>query len=71
MHDLIIHITKLGLKLDSNENEESANYIIQFGKQIPNIDEEYTHRVKQLWKDSGIRECYRRSNEFQLIDSAK
>lgn len=71
MHDLIINISKLGLEFDSQKNEVSANYIIQFGKQIPSIDEEYSYHVKQLWNDSGIKECYRRSNEFQLIDNAK
>ena len=33
--------------------------------------QEYTDNVVALWNDNGIRECYRRSNEFQLIDSAK
>lgn len=71
MNDLIIHSSKLGINLDSEENKLSASYITQFGKQIPNIDEEYTYHIKKLWTDSGIKESYRRSNEFQLIDSAK
>ena len=30
----------------------------------------YEH-VDQLWKDDGVQKCYQRSNEHQLIDSAK
>jgi guanine nucleotide-binding protein G(i) subunit alpha len=27
--------------------------------------------VEALWKDAGVQECFRRSREFQLNDSAK
>jgi len=37
--------------------------------------EELTHELSEamqrLWKDEGVRECYRRSNEYQIDDSAK
>jgi hypothetical protein len=26
--------------------------------------------MKQLWEDSGVQECFRRSREYQLNDSA-
>ena len=26
--------------------------------------------IKALWRDSGVQECYRRANEYQLNDSA-
>jgi len=27
--------------------------------------------MKRLWTDSGVQECFQRSNEYQLNDSAK
>lgn len=27
--------------------------------------------MKRLWADSGVQECFGRSNEYQLNDSAK
>jgi guanine nucleotide-binding protein G(o) subunit alpha len=27
--------------------------------------------MKRLWQDSGVQECFCRSNEYQLNDSAK
>ena len=27
--------------------------------------------MKRLWSDSGVQECFCRSNEYQLNDSAK
>lgn len=27
--------------------------------------------MKRLWADSGVQECFARSNEYQLNDSAK
>lgn len=33
-------------------------------------DEFYAH-VKRLWLDPGVQSCYKRSNEYPLIDCAK
>ena len=33
--------------------------------------EPYVSAIKDLWKDSGIQECYNRRREYQLTDSAK
>ncbi|XP_054162271.1 guanine nucleotide-binding protein G(s) subunit alpha-like [Oppia nitens] len=33
--------------------------------------DEFFRHVKLLWSDPGIQECYRRSNEYTLIDCAK
>ena len=32
---------------------------------------ELAHVMKRLWKDSGVQECFRRSREYQLNDSAE
>ena len=32
---------------------------------------ELTEAMKRLWADKGVRECFRRSREYQLTDSTK
>lgn len=63
---------QLRLDFDTIQTRRSAKYILDSGSYAPKVfTQEYTDHVSALWFDSGIRECYRRSNEFQLIDSAK
>ncbi|VDM15159.1 unnamed protein product [Wuchereria bancrofti] len=33
--------------------------------------EELSAAMQRLWADGGVRECYKRSNEYQIDDSAK
>uniref|UniRef100_A0A915LN62 Guanine nucleotide-binding protein G(O) subunit alpha n=1 Tax=Meloidogyne javanica TaxID=6303 RepID=A0A915LN62_MELJA len=35
------------------------------------FSEELHAAMKRLWTDSGVEECFSRSNEYQLNDSAK
>ena len=35
------------------------------------FSEELLHAMKRLWSDTGVQECFSRSNEYQLNDSAK
>lgn len=35
------------------------------------FSEELLAAMKRLWMDSGVQECFGRSNEYQLNDSAK
>uniref|UniRef100_A0A915AV76 Guanine nucleotide-binding protein alpha-7 subunit n=1 Tax=Parascaris univalens TaxID=6257 RepID=A0A915AV76_PARUN len=35
------------------------------------LTEELSAAMQRLWMDGGVRECYRRSNEYQIDDSAK
>ncbi len=35
------------------------------------FSEELLQAMKRLWADSGVQECFGRSNEYQLNDSAK
>ncbi|KAF4526106.1 hypothetical protein B566_EDAN007600 [Ephemera danica] len=37
----------------------------------PPYNQDFYDAVLRLWQDSGVQECFRRSNEFQLIDCAK
>lgn len=33
--------------------------------------EELSSAMQRLWADGGVKECYKRSNEYQIDDSAK
>ncbi len=35
------------------------------------FSEELSAAMKRLWNDAGVQECFGRSNEYQLNDSAK
>jgi guanine nucleotide-binding protein G(o) subunit alpha len=35
------------------------------------FSDELLSAMKRLWNDSGVQECFSRSNEYQLNDSAK
>lgn len=35
------------------------------------LDPEVTEAIAGLWVDAGVRECFARSREFQLNDSAQ
>ena len=61
-----------GVKLDLKENHGRAEWLLQYAtcSEFEYPSEFYDH-VKTLWSDSGFLECYHRSNEYQLIDSAK
>lgn len=74
IYDLVTNMSTLSppVVLASDENEISASYIRNLGAKEPSsYTQEYYDHVQALWNDNGVKECYRRSNEFQLIDSAK
>lgn len=35
------------------------------------FSEDLLAAMKRLWQDNGVQECFSRSNEYQLNDSAK
>ena len=61
-----------GLKLDNEENKGRAEWLLKYATcndfEYPN---EFYDHVNALWHDRGFLHCYQRSNEYQLIDSAK
>ena len=60
------------VKLDLRENRGRAEWLLNYAtcNEFAYPDEFYDH-VNALWCDKGFLQCYQRSNEFQLIDSAK
>lgn len=61
------------IELSNSENKESFDYVKLM--ELPDDDFVYNqpfyNHIKALWADDGIQECFRRSNEYSLIDSAK
>lgn len=45
--------------------------VIQRMEDTEPFSEELLAAMKRLWSDNGVQECFGRSNEYQLNDSAK
>lgn len=45
--------------------------VIQRMEDTEPFSEELLAAMKRLWADNGVQECFGRSNEYQLNDSAK
>ncbi|RMB95858.1 hypothetical protein DUI87_27972 [Hirundo rustica rustica] len=66
------------VELANPENQFRIDYILNLANQIDfdfpprsaEIPEFYEH-TKTLWQDEGVKACYERSNEYQLIDCAQ
>ncbi|XP_053688909.1 guanine nucleotide-binding protein G(f) subunit alpha [Sabethes cyaneus] len=72
IHELVRQVILMNLQFDSKENHQCAQEIMKMGKQAPwHLNMEYVQRVRTLWSDNGVKKCFKRSNEYQLIDSAK
>ncbi|CAF5027186.1 unnamed protein product, partial [Rotaria sp. Silwood1] len=60
------------VSLEHSENRERATYILTTAHQLDfDYPPEFFDDVETLWRDGGVQECFQRSNEYQLIDSAK
>ena len=58
--------------MESTKSADSAEYIQNIGRTVPSsLSNEYIDHITALWNDNGVRQCYHRANEFQLIDNAK
>ncbi|KAG9509960.1 hypothetical protein GZH46_01513 [Fragariocoptes setiger] len=74
--DAILTITDamstLSIPLQNPENQWRLDYM-QDVASLTNFDypPEFYEHTEILWKDEGVQKAYDRSNEYQLIDSAK
>ncbi|CAH2084232.1 unnamed protein product [Euphydryas editha] len=72
IYDIVQNMSHLSIGLQNKQNVVSQQYILNIGFDgPPEYTEEYFDHVRALWKDDGVRECFRRSNEYQLLDSAE
>ena len=60
------------IQLEHAENQTRAIYILTIAQELEfDYPPEFFDNAEILWRDSGVQECFQRSNEYQLIDSAK
>ncbi|XP_041988590.1 guanine nucleotide-binding protein G(f) subunit alpha [Aricia agestis] len=72
IYDIVRNMPALSIALHNPKNIQSQQYILKIGPDGPlEYTEDYFDHVRALWRDPGVRECYRRSNEYQLLDSAE
>ncbi|KAK9704366.1 guanine nucleotide-binding protein subunit alpha [Basidiobolus ranarum] len=64
---------KMDISLSDEKNVMHADVILELPPQIEGdtLVQEVADAIKALWKDNGVLECFRRSREYQLNDSAK
>ncbi|KTW29418.1 guanine nucleotide-binding protein subunit alpha [Pneumocystis carinii B80] len=63
----------MDIPLGNSKNMEYVQIILSQPNQIEGdvLPQEIGEAVISLWKDTGVQECFRRSREYQLNDSAK
>lgn len=72
IHVLLEAMENLSISLGNTDNQVYFEFILDQHQQIDHftMPAEVTRAIKALWLDSGVKETYRRNNEFQLNDSA-
>lgn len=74
IHDIVYNMDKINppVYLENENSKISAAYILKLGLDNEiEYNEDFFNHVKVLWADAGVKECFDRSNEYQLIDSAR
>lgn len=64
----------LGLSFRNNERESDAKLVFDVVSRMEDTEpfsDDLLTGMMRLWTDSGVQECFARSNEYQLNDSAK
>ncbi|XP_048352231.1 guanine nucleotide-binding protein G(s) subunit alpha isoform X2 [Sphaerodactylus townsendi] len=60
------------VELANPENQFRIDYILNLANQIDfDFPPDFYEHTKTLWQDEGVKACYERSNEYQLIDCAQ
>ncbi len=73
MRSLIDALGTLNIPLGNPDNGKYIEAIKTAGCLVdePDFPQELVTAIKALWNDEGVKQCYQRANEFQIIDSAK
>lgn len=73
MRVILEAMESLELPLDDQRAEYHVQTIFMQPQQIEgdNLPPEVGTAIEALWKDAGVQECFKRSREYQLNDSAK
>ncbi|PVU95071.1 hypothetical protein BB561_002048 [Smittium simulii] len=72
MHVLLEAMDILEIPLHNSELQAAVNLIMAVPGQVDfnTFDPQLANAIKIVWADPGLQQCYQRSNEFQLNDSA-
>ncbi|KAI8889004.1 G protein alpha subunit [Backusella circina FSU 941] len=72
IHVILEAMENLGIELGDPANEKYSEFILDQHQQIDCFAAatEVVTAIKALWADGGVQECFKRSNEYQLNDSA-
>lgn len=73
MRVILEAMDSLELPLENNGNEYHVQTIFMQPAQVEgdSLLPEVGSAVNSLWRDAGVQECFKRSREYQLNDSAK
>lgn len=73
MRVILEAMTHMGIAMGDDFNKPHAELIIDLPNQIEgdSLPAEIATAVRSLWADKGVQECFSRSREYQLNDSAK
>lgn len=64
----------LQIPFDEIAREQDAKMVFDIVTRMEDTEpfsEEFLMTMKRLWTDAGVQQCFQRSNEYQLNDSAK
>jgi guanine nucleotide-binding protein subunit alpha len=63
----------MNISLGNADNEKHKTVILDIPNQfeVDVFPPEVSSAIKALWADTGVQECFSRSREYQLNDSAK
>lgn len=64
----------LHIDFEANDRESDAKLVLDVISRMEDTEpfsDDLLAAMKRLWADSGIRDCFNRSNEYQLNDSAQ
>ncbi|KAI0989138.1 hypothetical protein GJ496_002766 [Pomphorhynchus laevis] len=71
---IIRAMENLGIQFGNAERAKDSSMVVDKVSRMADteaFDAELLDAMKRLWKDKGVLECFGRSNEYQLNDSAK
>jgi guanine nucleotide-binding protein G(i) subunit alpha len=73
MRVILEAMDNMGIQLSNEGNRKHVTTIMNLPNQIEGdqLPSEVALAIKSLWADQGVLECFSRSREYQLNDSAK
>ncbi|XP_036371511.1 guanine nucleotide-binding protein subunit alpha-11-like [Megalops cyprinoides] len=72
MKAMVSAMTTLKIPYANQENQMYAQFVLNVDTlQVTQLERGYVDAIRRLWADSGLRNCYSRRREYQLLDSTE